>query len=78
MKYGTSDWQSSTPARLLLNAVKKPGKQLMVDPGRSGRPLVLDGPAAVAENPRTPPETLRRLAEDPDQSVQKAARGRIE
>jgi hypothetical protein len=32
---------------------------------------------AVAQNPNTPAETLRRLAEDPDQSVQKAARGRI-
>ncbi|MDD2756249.1 MAG: hypothetical protein PHS80_12070, partial [Methanothrix sp.] len=33
--------------------------------------------AAVAENPNTPAGTLKRLAEDPDQSVQKAARGRL-
>ena len=33
--------------------------------------------AAVAQNPNTPVETLKRLAEDPDQSVQKAARGRM-
>jgi len=32
--------------------------------------------AAVAENPNTPTETLKRLAEDPDQSVQKATRNR--
>ncbi|TFH50605.1 MAG: hypothetical protein E4G89_03040 [Methanothrix sp.] len=31
---------------------------------------------AVAENLNTPAETLKRLAEDLDQSVQKAARGR--
>ncbi|MFZ3148529.1 MAG: hypothetical protein WA137_05760, partial [Methanothrix sp.] len=31
---------------------------------------------AVAENPNTPATTLKRLAEDQDQSVQKAARER--
>jgi hypothetical protein len=31
----------------------------------------------VAQNPNAPAETLKRLAEDTDQSVQKAARGRI-
>jgi hypothetical protein len=31
---------------------------------------------AVAKNPSTPAETLKRLAQDPDQSVQKAARSR--
>lgn len=34
--------------------------------------------AVVAENPHTPVQTLRRLAEDADQSVQKVARGRME
>jgi hypothetical protein len=33
--------------------------------------------AAVAENPSTPAKTLKRLAEDQDQSVQKAARKRM-
>ncbi|HNX40700.1 MAG TPA: hypothetical protein PKK11_08960, partial [Methanothrix sp.] len=33
--------------------------------------------AAVANNPNTPAGTLKRLADDPDQSVQKAARGRV-
>ncbi|OYV14899.1 MAG: hypothetical protein CG440_233, partial [Methanosaeta sp. NSM2] len=32
--------------------------------------------AAVAQNLNTPPETLKQLAEDADQSVQKAARER--
>ena len=33
--------------------------------------------AAVAENSNTTAETLKRLADDSDQSVQKAARGRM-
>jgi hypothetical protein len=32
---------------------------------------------AVAENPNTPLEIIRKLAQDPDQSVQKAAMGRL-
>jgi hypothetical protein len=32
---------------------------------------------AVAQNPRTTMKTLEQLAEDPDQSVQKAAKRRI-
>jgi hypothetical protein len=31
---------------------------------------------AAAKNPNTPAETIRKLAQDPDQSVQKAARSR--
>jgi len=33
---------------------------------------------AVAKNPNTLAETLERLATDPDQSVQKAARSRAD
>jgi len=33
--------------------------------------------AAVAQNRNNPAKTLKRLAEDPDQSAQKAAQGRM-
>jgi hypothetical protein len=33
--------------------------------------------AAVAQNRNNPAETLKRLAEDQDKSVQKAAQGRM-
>ena len=70
----TAAGNSSTPAEALAKNSSLDGK-ILADLAGHWSWMVR---AAVAENPRTPPETLRRLAEDPDQSVQKVARGRIE